>query len=141
MSIIRWLLLNPLTDCLLYFHPKVKKVVDYVHLIIYSFLGHTFYNLGCFLLDLLPYRNKSDSLIFTYLYMLYITVPSFKYGEEITTFPHFYLSAVPVYNILKAILIYISQKTSYRQTRFVCHFYTPLFREYCYIHLFRPRLC
>lgn len=67
--------------------------------------------------------------------MLYITVPSFKYGEEITTFPHFYLSAVPVYNILKAILIYISQKTSYLQTRFACHYYTHLFRRFCYIYL------
>ena len=31
-------------------------------------MGHTFNSLGCFLFDLLPYRNKSDYLLYGLLF-------------------------------------------------------------------------
>lgn len=93
-------------------------------------MGHTFNSLGCFLLDLLPYRNKSDSLYYGLLFR------GLNLLIKLILIPQNDLSAVPVNTSIKAILIYISQKTSYLQTRFVCHYYTPLFRGYCYIHLF-----
>lgn len=69
MFINRWLLSNPLTKCLIYIFIKYICYIithsDYVHLI-YN-MGHSLNNLGCFLLDLLPYRNKSDSLHIWYI--------------------------------------------------------------------------
>lgn len=65
MFINRWLLSNPLTDCLTKEFQE-ETSIDYVHLI--YVLGHTFNGLGCFLLDLLPYRNKSDSLLYGLLF-------------------------------------------------------------------------
>lgn len=50
--------------------------IDYVHLI-YN-MGHSLNNLGCFLLDLLPYRNKSDSLLYG------ILIPRFKNNDKIS---------------------------------------------------------
>lgn len=73
MSINRWLLSNPLTDCL----SKVIRFYSlniiyinklYITLKLYTYLGHLFNSLGCFLLDLLPYRNKSDSLQYGLLF-------------------------------------------------------------------------
>jgi len=105
-------------------------------------LGHLFYSLGCFLLDLLPYRNKSDSLYY------FLPLPAMLGGSVIYCFRDLNIliklysnspklfKCCTSFNLIKAILIYISQKTSYRQTRFVCHYYTHLFRDYCYNHLF-----
>ena len=46
-------------------------------------MGHTFNNLGCFLLDLLPYRNKSDSLIITFKKCNGLLFPRFKLFDKI----------------------------------------------------------
>jgi hypothetical protein len=59
MSLNSWLLSNPLTDCL-----SIKNRFCSLNI----FMGHTFYSLGCFLFDLLPYRNKSDSLHYGLLF-------------------------------------------------------------------------
>lgn len=37
-------------------------------------MGHLFNSLGCFLLDLLPYRNKSDSLFYSLLFRVLISL-------------------------------------------------------------------
>ena len=59
ISLNSWLLSNPLTDCL-----SIKNRFCSLNI----FLGHTFNSLGCFLFDLLPYRNKSDSLLYGLLF-------------------------------------------------------------------------
>lgn len=59
ISLNSWLLSNPLTDCL-----SIKNRFCSLN----KFMGHTFNSLGCFLFDLLPYRNKSDSLLYGLLF-------------------------------------------------------------------------
>lgn len=59
ISLNSWLLSNPLTDCL-----SINNRFCSLNI----FLGHTFNSLGCFLFDLLPYRNKSDSLLYGLLF-------------------------------------------------------------------------
>lgn len=81
-----WLFPNQLTDGLM-----INKRLCSLNII----LGHLFNNLGCFLLDLLPYRNKSDSLPHNLLF------PRFKNFSKISQFPE-----IPLYKYKRTALYY-----------------------------------